>query len=157
MVGPRTAGLPGRHRGPPAGRQLLTAVATALLTAAGTALPDPPQVRRYPIRRRYGATGSAVATALPDPPPQARGRSRMGGSVGPFGQALRVQDEHRLGRELEPAPGSEIGERLVDGLPGRTHQLRQLLLGEVVMDLQPVLLLLPEPVREVEQRLGDPP
>src|SRR5439155_12290042 len=108
------------------------------------------QVRRYRIRRSRGAPGPAVATAFLDPPPQARPGSRMGGSVGPFGQALPVQDEHRLGRELEPAPGGEIGERLVDGLPGRAYQLRQLLLGQVVMDLQPALLLLPEPVREVQ-------
>ena len=39
------------------------------------------------------------------------------GSVGAFGQALPVQDEHRFRGQLEPAAGGEVGERLVDRLP----------------------------------------
>ena len=68
-------------------------------------------------------------------------------------QAFGVQDEHRTGRDLQPAAGGEVGQRLVDRLPGRPDQLGQFLLGQVVMDVQPVAFLLAEPVGQVEQVL----
>ena len=48
----------------------------------------------------------------------------------------------------------EIGQRLVDGLPGSAHQLGNLLLGEVVRDPHGAALLGAEPLRELQQLLG---
>jgi glyoxylase-like metal-dependent hydrolase (beta-lactamase superfamily II) len=71
-------------------------------------------------------------------------------------KALGVEDENRARRDLEPAPGGEVSEGLVDCLPGRPDELRELLLGEVVVDVQAVGLLVAEPVGKVEQVLRDP-
>jgi glyoxylase-like metal-dependent hydrolase (beta-lactamase superfamily II) len=85
------------------------------------------------------------------------GRGSPGrGSPGAFAQALGIQDEHRTGRDLQPAAGGEVGQRLVDRLPGRPDQLSQFLLGQVVMDVQSVAFLLAEPVGQVEQVLRHP-
>src|SRR6185312_7110726 len=92
MVGPRTAGLPGRHRGPAARRQLLTAVATALLTAAGTALPGPPgftSSRACPARGRYSRPAAEASRPAAEP----RGRAAAEGAkalVDPAAQWARL-------------------------------------------------------------------
>ena len=78
------------------------------------------------------------------------------GSAGAAGEALDVHDHHGARLEAQPAAGREVGERLVDGLAGGADQLGELLLGEVVVDVHAVVGGPAEPVREVEQRLGDP-
>jgi glyoxylase-like metal-dependent hydrolase (beta-lactamase superfamily II) len=81
---------------------------------------------------------------------------RPGELPGPLAQPLRVEDQHRAGRDLQPAAGGEVGQRLVNRLPGRAHQLGQLLLGQVVVHVQAVRLLVAEPVGQVKQVLGNP-
>jgi glyoxylase-like metal-dependent hydrolase (beta-lactamase superfamily II) len=78
------------------------------------------------------------------------------GLPGAFAQALGVQDQHRTSGDLQPAPGREVGQCLVDGLPGRADQLGQFLLGEVVVDVQAIVFLLAEPVGQVQQVLRHP-
>ena len=77
------------------------------------------------------------------------------GLPGALAQALGVDDQHRPGRDVQPAAGGKVRERLVDRLPGRPHQLRKLLLRQVVVHLKALIRLLAEPLRQVEQRLGD--
>src|SRR5215831_11087487 len=77
--------------------------------------------------------------------------------TGALAQALGVQDEYRTGRDLQPPPGGEVRQCLVDRLSRGPDQLSQLLLGQVVMDVQPVALLLAEPGGQVEQVLRHPP
>jgi glyoxylase-like metal-dependent hydrolase (beta-lactamase superfamily II) len=79
-----------------------------------------------------------------------------GGLAGAFAEAFGVQDEYRTGRDLQPAPGGEVCQGFVDRLPRGSDQLSQLLLGQVVVDVQPVAFLLAEPGRQVEQVLGHP-
>jgi len=71
-------------------------------------------------------------------------------------KTVGVENENRARRDLEPAPGGEVSEGFVDRLPGRADELRELLLGEVVVDVQSVGLLVAEPVGKVQQVLGDP-
>ena len=79
-----------------------------------------------------------------------------GGLAGAFAEAFGVQDEYRTGRDLQPAPGGKVRQGLVDRLPRGSDQLSQLLLGQVVVDVQPVTFLLAEPGRQIEQVLGHP-
>ncbi len=76
--------------------------------------------------------------------------------AGAFAEALGVQDEDGTSGDLQPAPRGEVGERLVDRLPGRADELGQLLLGEVVVHMQAVGLLLTEALGEIEQVLRHP-
>ena len=76
--------------------------------------------------------------------------------AGALAEALGVQDEHGASGNLQPAARGEVGERLVDGLPRRPHELSQLLLGEVVVHMQAVGLLLAEALGQVEQVLRHP-
>src|SRR6185312_2331715 len=69
------------------------------------------------------------------------GRSELAGALA---EAFGVQDEYRTGRDLQPATGGEVRQRLVDRLPRGSDQLSQFLLGQVVMDVQPVAFLLAE-------------
>jgi glyoxylase-like metal-dependent hydrolase (beta-lactamase superfamily II) len=71
-------------------------------------------------------------------------------------EPLGVEDKDRTRRDLQPAAGGEVREGLVDRLPRRADELRELLLGEVVVDVQAVGLLVAESVGQVEQVLGDP-
>jgi glyoxylase-like metal-dependent hydrolase (beta-lactamase superfamily II) len=71
-------------------------------------------------------------------------------------QALGVDDQHRPGRDVQPAAGGKVRECLVDRLPRRPDQLRELLLRQVVVHLKALIRLLAESLRQVEQRLGDP-
>jgi glyoxylase-like metal-dependent hydrolase (beta-lactamase superfamily II) len=75
---------------------------------------------------------------------------------GALAQALGVDDQYRPGRDVQPAAGGKVRESLVDRLPRRPDQLRQLLLRQVVVHLKAFIRLLAEPLRQVEQRLGDP-
>ena len=77
--------------------------------------------------------------------------------AGAFAEAFGVQDEYRTGGDLQPATGGEVRQRLVDRLPRGSDQLSQLLLGQVVMDVQPVAFLLAEPGRQIEQVLRHAP
>jgi len=77
-------------------------------------------------------------------------------SAGAFAEAFGVQDEDGASGDLQPAPRGEVGECFVDGLPGGSHELSQLLLGEVVVDMQAVGLLLAEALGEIEQVLRHP-
>src|SRR5437667_4681398 len=92
-----------------------------------------------------------AATRAPIP---LTGAGRLAGALA---QAFGVQDEYRTGRDLEPAAGGEVRQCLVDRLPRGPDQLSQLLLGQVVVDVQPVAFLLAEPGRQVEQVLRDTP
>mgnify|MGYP003694683647 CR=1 FL=1 len=82
------------------------------------------------------------------------GARRAGGALA---EAFGVQDEYRTGGDLQPATGGEVRQRLVDRLPRGSDQLSQFLLGQVVMDVQPVAFLLAEPGRQVEQVLRHAP
>src|SRR4051794_20484217 len=66
--------------------------------------------------------GTGVHLAGVDDPEQsaegAASLGRSGRSAGPAGQALRLQDEHALALQPQPAAVGEVGERLVDRLPG---------------------------------------
>jgi glyoxylase-like metal-dependent hydrolase (beta-lactamase superfamily II) len=42
---------------------------------------------------------------------------RPGELPGPLAQPLRVEDQHRAGRDLQPAAGGEVGQRLVNRFP----------------------------------------
>ena len=99
-------------------------------------------------------------TSARSPPAAARaGASEPGGTrlAGALAEAFGVQDEYRTGRDLQPATGGEVRQRLVDRLPRGPDQLSQLLLGQVVMNVQPVAFLLTEPGRQVEQVLRHAP
>ena len=50
----------------------------------------------------------------------------------------------------------EIGECLVDRLPGRAHELRDLLLRQIVGHAQRATFLRPEPLCQLQQLLGHP-
>ena len=107
------------------------------------------------VARVYAGRGPravAVRRVVGAGPARLPGRARAGcppGDVelaGPayrarLAQPLRVDQQHRLGMQLDPAAGHEVGQRLVDRLPGRPDQLGQFLLGQVVVDLQAALLL----------------
>ena len=64
--------------------------------------------------------------------------------------------QYGAGLQPEPAAAGEVGQRLVDRLPGGPDQLGQLLLGQVVRDQDPGVRRPAEPRRQVEQRLGHP-
>src|SRR6476619_8313481 len=64
--------------------------------------------------------------------------------AGAAGQALRLQEQHALAFQTQPAAVREIGERLVHRLAARAHELGDLLLREVVRDPQQPRLLRPE-------------
>jgi glyoxylase-like metal-dependent hydrolase (beta-lactamase superfamily II) len=109
---------------------------------------DPPQTPPAPggkpsPQTPLGAGWPARLGGLPPP----------GRLAGAFAEALGVQDEDGTGRDLQPAAGGEVGQRLVDRLPGGPDQLGQFLLGEIVMNVQAVAFLLAEPVGQVEQVL----
>ena len=75
--------------------------------------------------------------------------------AGALAQALAIDDQHRTCRNLQPAAGGKVRERLVDRLPRGPYQLRKLFLGQVVVDLKAFVRLLAESFRQVEQRLRD--
>jgi glyoxylase-like metal-dependent hydrolase (beta-lactamase superfamily II) len=75
---------------------------------------------------------------------------------GAAAQPFLVEDEHRTRRDLQPAAGREVGQRLVHRFPGGPDQLRQLFLSQVVVHMQAVAFLLAEPVGQVQQVLGHP-
>lgn len=56
------------------------------------------------------------------------------GSAGPPGQPFRIEDQHALALQTQPAPVGEVGQGLVDGLAGGADELGDLLLGQVVGD-----------------------
>src|SRR5947209_18542378 len=61
-------------------------------------------------------------------------------------------DQHALAFQANPSAVREVGKRLVDGLPRRADQLRDLLLRQVVGDAQRAALLRAEPLRQLKQR-----
>ena len=77
-------------------------------------------------------------------------------SAGALAEALAVDDQHRTCRDLQPAACGKVRECLVDRLPRGPYQLRELFLGQVVVDLKAFVRLLAESFRQVEQRLCDP-
>lgn len=76
--------------------------------------------------------------------------------TGALAQALAVDDQHRTCRNLQPATRGKVRECLVDRLPRGPYQLRELFLGQVVVDLKAFVRLLAKSFRQVEQRLCDP-
>src|SRR5690606_11843381 len=77
-------------------------------------------------------------------------------SARPAAQPLQVDEGDLVGAEDDPAAAGEVGKRLVDRLPGGADQLGELLLGQVVLDQDPLVGAGPEPRRQVEQGLGHP-
>src|SRR6266567_8202067 len=83
------------------------------------------------------------------------GRGRLAGSSG---EADGVQQDYGPSLKLDPAALGEVGEGLVHRLARGADELGQLLLGQVVGDLDALLVLagrLAEAGGQVEQRLGD--
>ena len=68
-------------------------------------------------------------------------------------QPLRVEDDDRLAVEAQPPTAGEVGQCLVDRLPGSTHELGDLFLGQVVGDPQDTAVPGAEPASHLEQVL----
>src|SRR5262249_37678874 len=79
-----------------------------------------------------------------------------GSDAGAAGQAFGVEDDDALAVQAQPAAGGEVGERLVDGLPGGADELGHLLLGEVVGHPEYAAVAAAELAGHVQQVLGDP-
>ena len=110
---------------------------------------------RSPPRRQRARLRSATCEWF-----RSRLRSASGRAcavlAGALAQALAVDDQHRTCRDLQPAARGKVRECLVDRLPRGPDQLRELFLGQVVVDLKAFVRLLAESFRQVEQRLRDP-
>src|ERR1700683_3949478 len=97
--------------------------------AAGTAS----RSHRCPWRRPGNSNGGPTLL-LPGDTGRAAGPGggRRAGLAGAAAEAVGVDDEDRLGGELDPASGGEVGQCLVDRLPRGSDELGQLLLGQGV-------------------------
>src|SRR6202022_2344460 len=70
-------------------------------------------------------------------------------------QPLWFEDQHASAVHAEPATVREIRERLVDRLPRRADEVRQLLLCQVVRDPQALVLMPAESLRQLQQLFGE--
>src|SRR5690606_37199404 len=103
----------------------------------------PPAATSTASRWRPGRTENAAGG-----PASAGGGFPGGGPrrplAGPAAHPLDVEQDHGLGLDAQPAAQRELGQRLVHRLAGGADELGELLLGEVVVHVQPVLALLAE-------------
>src|SRR6476469_3221374 len=124
--------------------------------------PNPSPRCRCRLSSRWPSASACSPPTIPstadsdDPSCDDPGATARRGSARAPDQPLGVEQHDALALQPDPTPVPEVGERLVDGLPGRADQLGQLLLGEVVRDPQVPTLLLAELTRQLQQRLGHP-
>ena len=69
---------------------------------------------------------------------------------------LDIEDRDGARLQPDPAAGREVGESLVDRLARGADELRQLLLGQVMVYVHAVVPLVTEPLGKLQQLLGDP-
>jgi hypothetical protein len=69
---------------------------------------------------------------------------------------LDIQDRHRAWLQSDPAAGGKIGKSLIDGFTRGADKLRQLLLGQIMMHMHAIVPLVAEPLRQLQQLLGNP-
>src|SRR5688572_10615532 len=74
----------------------------------------------------------------------------------PACEPFRIEDNDALAVKTQPAARGEVGQGLVDGLPGGPDELSQLLLGQIVGNSKHATVPRPETAGHLQKVLRDP-